>query len=345
MKTNDFSPVPQTGAANPVTAATTVSGTAGDCRWTLAGPRRNRTLTVSGEGAVKDYSRFCDIPWNTGKDRIGTLIVEQGVKSIGRNVFRNRSDLRSAVIPDSVTGIGNGAFAGCGGLTSIVIPASVTEIGEGAFSNCRSLTAISVDDANRDYSSVAGILFSRDKTKLIACPAGKKGEYCIPAQVTHIGSHAFAGCDSLTAIIIPDPVTEIGRYAFAGCAGLTSAVIPASVRSIGEGVFAGCRNLAAISVDDSCKDYASDGGVLFSRDRTVLIAFPPAAETGEYIIPASVTEIGNRAFCGCRRLTSIVIPDSVTGIGVGAFYRCSRLTSINIPRSVKNIGKYVFAAS
>ena len=209
-------------------------------------------------------------------------------------------------IPDSVTSIGNGAFGACDSLKSITIPNSVTSIGEDAFSGCNSLTSIT-----------------------------------IPNSVTSIGDGAFSWCNSLTSITIPDGVTSIGMV-FYNCYNLTSIMIPGSVTSIDVDAFYLCGNLKNITVDDNNKNYSSQDGVLFNKDKTELILHPVGIEKTSYIIPYGVTSIGVKAFSYCAGLTSVTIPDSVTSIGKWAFWFCESLTSITIPKSVTSIGDEAF---
>ena len=159
----------------------------------------------------------------------------------------------------------------------------------------------------------------------------------ISEGVTNIGSWAFYGCSSLTSVIIPNSVTNIGRWAFYGCSSLTSITIPNSVMSI-DGVFSGCK----IEVDSENSYYKSEDGVLFDKAMTTLIRCPERKQ-GEYVIPSSVTRIEEKAFLGCKYLTSITIPEGVTSIEGSAFSGCISLTSIAIPSSVKNIGGYAFS--
>ena len=215
----------------------------------------------------------------------------------------------------TVTSIGERAFGDCSGLTSVTIPNSVTSIGSSAFSSCSSLTEINVDAANPKYSSESGILYSKDKTKLITCPRGKKGEIVIPNSVTSIASSAFSGCSGLTSVTIPNSVTSIGSSAFNGCSGLTSVTIPNSVTSIGSSAFSGCSRLTSVTIGNSVTTIDSS-------------AFNGCSRLTSVTIPNSVTSIGSSAFSWCLGLTSVTISNSVTSIGSEAFYNCKSLKSV-----------------
>ena len=239
-----------------------------------------------------------------------TLInISDGVTTIGEDAFHGCDGLTSIDIPGSVATIGGGAFYDCNGLTSINISDGVTTIGGGAFSNCDGLMAINVSPNNNYYTSIDGVLYSKDVLKLIRCPEGKaETSFDIPGSVIIIGDGAFSNCDGLTSIDIPGSVTTIGDYAFFGCDGLTSIDIPGSVTTIGEEAFYGCDGLTSID------------------------------------IPGSVTTISDHAFEGCYGLTLIKISDGVTTIGDYAFSGCDGLTSIDIPGSVTTIGRYAFSS-
>ena len=270
-----------------------------------------------------------------------SVTIGNSVTTIGNYAFYNCTGLTSITIPNSVTSIGVSAFNGCTGLTSITIPNSVTSIGNSAFNNCSKLTEINIDLENSNFSSIDGVLFNKDKTELIIYPKGKQGEYVIPNSVTSIGNGAFSGCTGLTSVTIGDSVTSIGDFAFSNCSGLTSITIPNSVTSIGNWAFNNCSKLTEINVDLENSNFLSIDGVLFNKNKTELIKFP-VGKKGGYVIPNSVTSIGDYAFSGCTGLTSITIPNSVTSIGDFAFSNCSGLTSITIPNSVTSIGEDAF---
>ncbi|MCI9054244.1 MAG: leucine-rich repeat domain-containing protein [Muribaculaceae bacterium] len=251
------------------------------------------------------------------------------VTAIGSSAFRNCTGLTSITIPNSVTSIGKEAFQGCTGLTSITIPNSVTAIGTGAFSNCSNLTEILVEEGNTAYTSIEGVLFSNEKTTLVAYPAAKAPDYEIPNSVTAIGDYAFSECVGLTSVTIPNSVTAIGDYAFY-CSGLTSITIPNSVTAIGTAAFSNCSGLTSVTIPNSV---TAIGNYAFYR----------CIGLTSITIPNSVTAIGRSAFANCTGLTSITIPNSVTAISDHAFSNCSGLTSVTIPNSVTTISMSTFA--
>ena len=190
------------------------SGSCGEnVTWTLTA---DGTLTISGTGAMTDYTYDSRSPWYSCRTYIKRVVMQQGVTSIGDHAFWDCSGLTSVTIPDGVTSIGGDAFSGCTALTSVTIPGSVTSIGGGAFSGCTSLTSVA-----------------------------------IPSSVTEIGGSAFSGCTGLTSVTIPDGVTSIGGDAFSGCAALTSVEIPNGVTAIGGSTFSNCIRLAKVTIPKS----------------------------------------------------------------------------------------------
>ena len=163
-----------------------------------------------------------------------------------RSAFADCKSLRSLVVPDGVTSIGKRAFSDCTSLSSLVLPESVGNIIGNPFSGwdgeLKCLSPYFIYDNK--------VLFDKDKSKIIAFRDKKTTSYVIPDYVTSIGNGAFYDCKSLRNIVIPDSVTSIGDWAFEGCGSLTNIAIPDSVTSIGFYAFSGCCSLSDIIIPD-----------------------------------------------------------------------------------------------
>lgn len=328
-----------------ITAFAATSGTCGtNLNWKLDS---SGTLTISGKGKMNDY--FLDSPpWyehtteNNNNVPIKRVEIKSGVTSIGDNAFLHCENILSVTIPDTVTHIGKMAFCCCRNLKSVSIPDTVTYIDEAAFVNCDSLTnitipesvtfigedivlydeniiSIDVDVNNTKYCSEEGILFDKEKTKLMAYPAKKSGEYVVPDTVTVISENAFSEC----------------RY-------INKITIPKGISSMDETVFADCRALRSIDVDLQNSNYSSYDGVLFDKNKTRLICFPKA-KSGSYKIPNSVTSLAYLAFRGCYSLSSVTFSEQLVEIGELQFKECSNLQYLNIPDNITKIGSSAFA--
>ena len=258
----------------PIIASAATSGTCGDnLTWTFD----NGTLTISGTGEMEDYywEENHRAPWFKNRESIKNVVIEEGATNISTYAFYCCSNLINITISNSVTNIESDAFATCSSLTNITIPNSVmsieefaiidcdnlesitisnsvTNIGDGLCYRCSNLKNIYVDKNNQYYSSENGILFNKDKSKLIKYPDGKINKQCIiPDNVTDIGEYAFAACSSLTSITIPNSVTSIGGSAFNSCSSLTNITIPNSVTCIDAYTFMRCSSLTSITIPNS----------------------------------------------------------------------------------------------
>ncbi|MBQ6540222.1 MAG: leucine-rich repeat protein [Oscillospiraceae bacterium] len=297
-----------------------VQGTCGDClTWTLTD---DGVMTVSGTGDMRND------PWPVYKNDIKTVVINDGATSIGKIALEECKLLTSVTIADSVTKIddwaldsctslrgitlperlktiGKGAFYGCTLFKDITIPKNVTSIGSFAFGDCPALTEINVDAGNPAFSSDSGVLYNRNRTKLIQVPGGFKGDYTIPDSVTVIGEGALIGCKSLTGIAIPEGVTEIGDWAFESCESLKEITVPESVTSIGSYAFNGCASIKSIT------------------------------------IPEGVTEIGFTVFAGCTSLEKVVFKGNAPSFTNDFFENVN--ATVYYPANNRTWDKYVKA--
>lgn len=340
------------------------SGTCGEnLTWTLSD---QGVLTVSGTGPMAELSGV-QYPWYDHRGSITSVVIENGVTSIGSYAFESYQNLISATLPDSIVTIGKSsfyyckkleslelgtrleaigslAFGSCYALKYIEIPESVFSIKKDAFEYCAGLIAFSVDPENACFSNDdAGVLFDKDQTTLIQAPGSISGDYSVPDSVMTINSNAFSNCDQLIDVTIGTHVRKIGERAFDGCDALETVSVSASVTEIGDHAFSDCNSLLRFIVDSANSRYSNDEyGVLFDKTQTTLIQ-APGAISGVYSIPDTATSIGNYAFHDCNELTGILGGENVSTIGWAAFEYCDNLYSVTLADSVTDMDYYAFA--
>lgn len=265
-----------------------------------------------------------------GCKRLKQLTLPENVRSVGESAFRDCTSLTSLVVKNDEIELGERAFENCAKLEDIILADGISEIYGGVFNSCKALSAIRLPNE----LTVLGESSFADCVSLKAID--------IPEQVTKIDDMVFNGCLSLEDVSIRNKVTKIGKYAFKDCKSLEEITIPDSVMSIGIGPFRGCNGLKRIHVDAKNRFFKSVDDVLFNKNKSVLVSYPPLKDGARYEVPDSVTTVSAWAFCDCEQLSEIIIPDSVTDIGEGAFYQCTKLKSISIPDSVNRIDDTAF---
>ena len=172
------------------------------------------------------------------------------------------------------------AFRGCTSLTEIVLPARTSSFDVLAFNGCTSLESIEVEDGCTSYASVDGMLSNAEKTKIICCPVGRRGELRIPSGISTIGESAFENCKLISSISIPGYVTLIEKNAFKSCTGVGAIVFEGVAEDfaleIVEGAFYGCKADTALAIS-------------------------------EITLPANLTKLGKNAFGGISTLTKVIV--------------------------------------
>lgn len=263
-----------------------------------------------------------------GCSALKSVIIGNGVTTIEEEAFRDCTGLTTVRFGNSVESIGSYAFYGCTSLTSVTFPDSVKSVSNDAFNGCTGLTSVNMGNG----------LTSLEYEAFYGCTALKTVTFS--KSLTEISGSTFSGCTGLTSVSIPDNITAVGAAAFGNCSSLKSVYIGSGLASIKESAFSYCNSLQEFVVADQNPNYTSDTGLLFNKTKTVLVRVPGGI-SGSYTIPSGVS-IGEGAFYGCTKLSSVIIPKGVTRITTFAFYGCSGLNSIVIPDSVSSIERYAF---
>lgn len=212
----------------------------------------------------------------------------------------------------SVTCIKDNAFRFCFA-TNVTIPASVTNISDSALA-FSFLKTFRVAEDNPAYKSISGDLLTKDGKTLILCGVNRN-------------------------VVIPDGVVSVREDALRGGGGHTSVTIPASWTNIWASAFVRCTGLSKIVVSADNPVYKSVSGLLLTKDGKTLVV----GVEGDVKIPDGVRHVGNGAFNGRHRLSSVEMPASITSIGKKAFYDCWLLTSVTIPDGVTCIEEGSFS--
>lgn len=310
---------------------------------------KDSTLTISGYGDMDNYNIWSDdnyvpMPWEEFRPNIKTVILPDGITSVGDFAFVSDYEVLTTInLPEGIRRIGKYAFAG-NALTSVSIPASVELIDTAAFYYCTELTAVHVNSSNRHYCSEDGVLFNKDKSKLIIYPAKKQNSYyALPSSVKVIELGAFMECHALTEVILPAGLITINSYAFNYCTGIGEINIPNSINYIGEDVFyeTALYNDESNWTDgclywDNCligTDYnISSNYVIASGTRLIAGGTFNTSELREITIPVTVISIGENAFNRCNSLKEItVLAENPPMLGANVFEEVSRNIPLYVP--------------
>lgn len=252
---------------------------------------------VSEDGVLYDYDKTTLVCYPEGKS--GSFEIPSSVTSVGNYAFSNCKKLTNIRIPEKVTQIGNYAFSYCEGLTAITIPGNVKNIGENAFVYCHKLEEVTLEEGIETIGD-----YAFDSCYLIP-------ELTIPASVTSIGTFVVYFCNCLTAVNVDtenvnysskDGVLydKTGKTLLLYPEGKEDAsyTIPATIETIEDFVFDGNEYLENIEVEEGNKEFASQEGILYNKDKTILLRCAEGK---------------------CKQEIAITIPDSVIKIDYLAF--------------------------
>ena len=312
----------------------------------LANSNGDYTYDVRDDGTI-EITKYNGSASNLN---IPSTIDGKQVSYIGRESFLGNKYLNSVTIPDSVKVIQQGAFAECSNLstlkfgknvekiydyvffqtniTEITLPEKLNHISGIAFLGNHVIKNINVDANNTNFSSNNGIVFSKDKKKIVLYPQGKtEKEYTIPSTVEEICDSAFSYAQ-VESITIPRSVKKFGNYVFSST-NIKSITIPSTVTEMGYGPVADCQKLISANIQSKVKVLPYD-------------MFNGCASLKNVTLNDNIEEIYNRAFYGCKSLSNITLPKNLKKIDAGSFYECSNLNNIKIPSGVRYISNYAF---
>ena len=280
--------------------------------------------------------------------------IPNSVVSVGQFAFQGCSGMTSITIPNSVTSIGSYAFSGCSGLTSITIPDGVSSIDEFVFYGCTALQSIEVEDGNPAVCSVDGVLFNKEKTKLLSYPAGAtQTSYTVPESVTWIEPLAFSYSQHLRVVTLTDYVTELGYSAFYECKSLEEVRLPSGLKTLANYLFGNCQRLKSVTIPQGvtylglkafyCCTSLTSVTMPESITSTDYSVFEGCTSLESVTLSPNLSKIEYNMFANCSSLKKLLIPNSVTMVGSEAFKNCSALTSLDLPKSINRLGYSVFA--
>ncbi len=318
---------------------------------------KDGVLTISGTGKMADYSSVyiwpdyvTSAPWGEYTDKLKTLVIEEGVTSIGKKAFYNLSEFSNElIIPDTVTEIRELAFSYCRGFKGdLVIPDGVEVIGRAAFLESEFKGKLVLSDSVKEIGEAAfaycdsfsGSLELNDGLEILGKDAFYQcsftGDLVIPGNLSVIGASAFAYCRDIDgSLIIEDGVRIIGENAFEHCDGIKGdLVIPESVTTIGNTAFRTCTGFDGKLVIGNKVETIGDGAFIDCN-----------GFKGDILIPESVKSIGESAFQNCSGFDGkLILTNNINEIGKEAFRNCSGLTGeLAIPESLAEINNYIFS--
>jgi hypothetical protein len=290
----------------------------------------NLAVVLTGTGPLPAYAFVRELIGNyhIKNTSLTSVTVGDGITSIGARAFMGCSSLTSAIIGDGVTSMGDYVFWGCASLASVIIGDSVTSMGDHLFGNCTSLASVTIGAGVSSYETNS-FYNTPSLERITVDPANVKyGSFDGVWYNKEQGSIIFAPPKISGSITIPEGI------------------------SIQKRDFSSRASLTGINVDAANSDYSSIDGVLFDKQKKLLIQYPAGRPDTAYTIPPGVECIGEYSFEGCAGLTSVTIPnedhpvlnfflngfnyyyiDGVSTIGVQAFSGCTGLVSVTIEGS------------
>lgn len=260
-------------------------------------------------------------------DMLKTLVLPEGLKTV--DGFRTCPNLERVILPEGLEEIGMNAFIECTALTSIRIPSTVKYLSNSSFARC-TMKAFEVDDENPYFTTVDGVVFSKDLTMLVAFPAAYPHDhYVVPDTTRIIGEYAFEDCH-VPYIELPEGLTSIKNLAFEESK-IRSIEMPDTVIELGKSVFRNCFNLEHIRLSNGLQTIPT--GIFFN-----------CSKLNHLEIPKSVKQIYHSAISGNGGLEYLHLNDGLEEIVDDGFLYCGKghLQEVNLPKTLRKVPGGVF---
>ena len=280
---------------------------------------------------VTEISEYAYQETTSTVDEDGTLVIPEGITTIGREAFRKANGIKKIQFPSSLVSIESYAFSECSNLTEVVIPDGVISIGDSAFRGCASLKKVVVPSSVVDLGNYA----------FISCFALEEADVACD-----IGYRMFDGCDKLKNLTLGNTVTAIGDYAFNGCDSLERVVLPSSLTNVGEvpaigrEAFRDCKKLESVAFAENYNQITIGQSAFSGCINLSEVVFPSKLVNMNAVDKVNCA-IGAYSFTGCTSLTELIGLEILEGIGDYAF-RNTGLTSIYIPATLSVFGASPF---
>ena len=267
-------------------------------------------------------------PQSFFSSKLETLILPEGVRTIGKEAFASSARLSVAHLPSSLRTIGESAFYFCTSLADLQLNEGLESIGVKAFYYNESLSEVTLPTTLRVLDAFA-FAYCRRLHTLHYNP-----DSCLQVGRYYFGidNTAFFSCDSLDTLTIGPNVRHIADNAFRNMRRISEVTLPASLRSVGEHAFEGCTGLTRVNFDGTVGDWCS---IEFSQRSSNPILFTHRLYVADTLvthadIPEGITKIGSYAFTDNTALRSATLPSTVESIGFAAFLNCTSLREITI---------------
>ncbi len=339
--------------------ASVASGVSDSLIWELD---QDGTLTFSGTGQMKNYESKSEMPWYAYRDQIRTVVLDEGVASIGDYAFYGMPLLESVEMASTVTEIGDYAFKNAPKLAHVTLPEKLSSLGDSAFYACTSLRSIEIPAelytikpyTFKNCTALAEVTFREGNLMKISDGAFYNTALTaltLPDCLDILDEYTFKNCAGLTDIVlgcgltelreavfygtaiteltIPEGITRIGPYAFKNCTELVRMELPESLNSVGEASFYECSALESLELPDAVTTIGS-------------YAFRKCTALTDVQFGAQLTDIGESSFYGCERISGLEIPGRVAAIQGYAFKGCTDLAWVELPDSLKTLGESAF---